>query len=175
MKKIDNQAFGGCVSLETITFQSTVNVDSKAFDGNNLPALKAIYVPSGKAEIFKKRLFYPTLTKVIVELPPVKKTKTKAKVVVSNKVKLTKMSNEVNLIGMNKDEALYEMKQFLDKARLINLSPVRIIHGFGEGILRKMVDEYLKKCDFVESYTLAGYGNGSGGATMVYLKKRNNV
>ena len=79
MKKIDNQAFQGCVSLETITFQSTVNVDSKAFDRDNLPALKAIYVPTGKAEIFKKRLFYPTLTKVIVELTPVKKTKTKAK------------------------------------------------------------------------------------------------
>ena len=67
------------------------------------------------------------------------------------------------------------MKQFLDKARVINLSPVRIIHGFGEGILRKAVDEYLKKCDFVESYTLAGFGSGSGGATMVYLKKRTNV
>jgi len=103
------------------------------------------------------------------------KSKEKAKVIVSNKVKLTKMSNEVNLIGMTRDEALYELKQFLDKARVINLSPVRVIHGFGEGILRKMVDEYLKKCDFVESYTLAGYGTGSGGATLVYLKKRTSV
>jgi DNA mismatch repair protein MutS2 len=116
-----------------------------------------------------------TITVKNKDLEKREKNKVKPKVFVSNRVKLAKVSNEVNLIGMNRDEALYELKQFLDKARVINLSPVRIIHGFGEGILRKMVNDYLKKCDFVESYTLAGYGSGSGGATMVYLKKRNNA
>ena len=126
-------------------------------------------------DVYSVNLGKMTINVKNIDLEKRVKTKTKAKVVVSNKVKLTKMSNEVNLIGMTKEEAVYEMKQFLDKARVINLSPVRIIHGFGEGILRKAVDEYLKKCDFVESYTLAGYGSGSGGATMVYLKKRTNV
>ena len=97
----------------------------------------------------------------------------KTKVNISNKVKSLKISNELNLIGKTSNEALYELEKFLDSARIINLSPVRIIHGFGKGVLRNMVKDYLNKCDFVESYTLAGYGQGSGGATLVYLKKRN--
>ena len=98
----------------------------------------------------------------------------KTKVNISSKVKARKVTNELNLIGKTSNEAKYELEKFLDSARMINLSPVRIIHGYGKGILRSMVESYLKKCDFVESYSLAGYGQGSGGATMVYLKKRNN-
>lgn len=100
------------------------------------------------------------------------KNKEKPKVRISNTGKHARISNEINLIGKTSNEALYELEKFLDRARMINLSPVRVIHGFGEGILRNMVDNYLKKCDFVESYSLAGYGQGSGGATIVYLKKR---
>ena len=101
------------------------------------------------------------------------KNKEKPKVKISNTGKHTRISNEINLIGKTSGEALFELEKFLDRARMINLSPVRVIHGFGAGVLRNMVDNYLKKCDFVESYSLAGYGQGSGGATIVYLKKRN--
>ena len=101
------------------------------------------------------------------------KKEEKKKVNISSKIKMSKVSNELNLIGKTSSEALYELEKFLDQARIINLSPVRIIHGFGQGILRNVVKDYLKKCSFVESYTLAGYGQGSGGATLVYLKKRN--
>ena len=107
------------------------------------------------------------------DLTKKEKTKEKKEVKISNVGKKTKISNEINLIGKTSNEALFELEKFLDRARMINLSPVRIIHGFGKGILRATVDNYLKKCDFVESYCLAGYGQGSGGATMVYLKKRN--
>ena len=101
------------------------------------------------------------------------KNKEKKEIKISSVGKKTKISNEINLIGKTSNEALFELEKFLDRARMINLSPVRVIHGFGKGILRSTVDNYLKKCDFVESYCLAGYGQGSGGATMVYLKKRN--
>ena len=101
------------------------------------------------------------------------KEKEKTKIKISNVGHKTKITNELNLIGKTSNEALFELEKFLDRARMINLSPVRIIHGFGKGILRSTVENYLKKCDFVESYGLAGYGQGSGGATMVYLKKRN--
>lgn len=107
------------------------------------------------------------------DLEKKEKKQEKSKVNLSNKVKGIRISNEVNLIGKTSNEALYELEKFLDSARMINLSPVRVIHGFGKGILRSMVDTYLKKCDYVESYHLAGYGDGSGGATIVYLKKRN--
>ena len=101
------------------------------------------------------------------------KNKDKVKVNISSKVKTTNMRTELNLIGKTSSEALFELEKFLDRARVVNLSPVRIIHGFGKGVLRETVSNYLKKCSFVESYSLAGYGQGSGGATIVYLKKRN--
>ena len=106
------------------------------------------------------------------ELEKKTKSKEKTKVSIGSKVNVGRVSNELNLIGKTSNEALYELEKFIDKARMINLSPIRIIHGFGKGILRNTVETYLKKCDFVESYSLAGYGQGSGGATMVYLKKR---
>ncbi len=106
------------------------------------------------------------------ELEKKTKSKEKSKVSIGSRVSVGRMSNELNLIGKTSNEALYELEKFIDKARMINLSPIRIIHGFGKGILRSTVENYLKKCDFVESYSLAGYGQGSGGATMVYLKKR---
>ena len=125
-----------------------------------------------------KDLYSVNLGKMTVEvknsdLERKEKKVEKAKVNISSKVKNTRVSNEINLIGKTSNEALYELEKFLDKARIINLSPIRVIHGFGAGILRKTVENYLKKCDFVESYSLAGYGQGSGGATIVYLKKRN--
>ena len=97
----------------------------------------------------------------------------KKQVKISNVGPKTRITNELNLIGKTSNEALFELEKFLDRARMSNLSPVRIIHGFGKGILRNTVETYLKKCTFIESYSLAGYGQGSGGATMVYLKKRN--
>ena len=49
---------------------------------------------------------------------------------------------------------------------------VRIVHGKGRGILKKRVQELLKKNPLVESYKNAPLEAGSWGATLVELKPR---
>lgn len=52
-----------------------------------------------------------------------------------------------------------------------NILEVRIVHGKGKGVLRKIVHSTLDKLDYVETYSLAGHGRGGWGATLVCLKK----
>jgi DNA-nicking Smr family endonuclease len=49
---------------------------------------------------------------------------------------------------------------------------VRIVHGKGRGILKKRVQELLKKNPLVESYKNAPLEAGGWGATLVELKPR---
>ncbi len=49
---------------------------------------------------------------------------------------------------------------------------VRIVHGKGRGILKKRVQELLKKNPLVESYKNAPLEAGGLGATLVELKPR---
>lgn len=76
---------------------------------------------------------------------------------------------ELNIIGLRVDEAMPQVKAYLDKCLAKRFSTVRIIHGFGSGALRKAVHDYLKKQSFVKSYALGGQYDGGGGATIVNL------
>lgn len=78
---------------------------------------------------------------------------------------------ELNLIGMRAEPALAELDKYIDSCRLKHYKRVRIIHGFGGGVLRKVVQEYCKKhADFIDHIEGAGESEGAGGATIVYLK-----
>lgn len=77
---------------------------------------------------------------------------------------------ELNVIGLYVDEALQEVSKYLDGVRLKHYTQVRIIHGFGTGALKRAIHDYLKKCDFVESFRPGDQHEGAGGATVVKLK-----
>lgn len=77
---------------------------------------------------------------------------------------------ELNIIGRNLDDAIYEMNKYLDDAFLAGLKQVRIVHGRGEGILRSGLREELKKNKHVRSFKSAPYDEGGEGATIVQFK-----
>ncbi|MCR5303102.1 MAG: Smr/MutS family protein [Lachnospiraceae bacterium] len=85
------------------------------------------------------------------------------------KDKVMSVSSEINLTGMNSDDALAALSKYIDDCVLANLSPVRVIHGKGNGILRDAVRDYLKKNKSVKSCSEAGYGEGDAGVTIVRL------
>ena len=90
-----------------------------------------------------------------------------------SKVKMAKsysVSAEINLIGLTSDEAIVELDKYLDDAYLAHLSPVRVVHGKGSGILRKAVHQYLRRQKHVASFRLGEYGEGDAGVTIVELK-----
>ncbi len=77
---------------------------------------------------------------------------------------------DIDLRGMNGDEAIPLVDKFLDTAMLAGLHRVDIIHGKGTGALRKKVTEFLSNHPRVKSFRLAEWNEGGTGATVVELK-----
>ena len=82
---------------------------------------------------------------------------------------IAQFSPELDLRGKRGDEALYEVERYLDKALMMGLSSLKIIHGKGDGILRKMIREYLRKFPHVDRLEDEHADRGGDGITYVYL------
>ena len=81
-------------------------------------------------------------------------------------MKMTAMSTEVDLRGMDTVEAICVLDNYLDSAMRANLSSVRIIHGKGTGALRAAVQQALRKNKYVKKFRLGVYGEGEDGVTI---------
>ena len=81
-------------------------------------------------------------------------------------MKMTAMSSEIDLRGMDTVEAICVLDRYMDEAMRAKLSSVRIIHGKGTGALRQAVHQDLKRNKFVKTFRLGVYGEGEDGVTM---------
>ncbi len=79
---------------------------------------------------------------------------------------------ELMLRHLPVDEALYRLDQYLDAAFMAGHPSVRIIHGKGTGAVKNAVWERLAGHPLVRGYTLAPYGQGDAGVTIVELERR---
>ena len=86
-----------------------------------------------------------------------------------NNFKAQSISSEINVIGMNVDEATFVIDKYLDDCAIAKLSPVRIVHGKGTGKLREGIHKYLKTHPHVKSFRLGTFGEGEMGVTVVEL------
>ncbi len=77
---------------------------------------------------------------------------------------------EINVIGNTAEEALERVDEYLDRAYTAGRARLRVIHGFGKGILRRNLHEMFTTHPHVEKFYLAKQGEGGGGATIVELK-----
>ena len=77
---------------------------------------------------------------------------------------------EINVIGKRAEEAREEVDKFLDTASMASVDRVRIVHGHGMGILKKVIGELLATNPHVEKYYPATPAEGGTGATVVELK-----
>ena len=77
---------------------------------------------------------------------------------------------EINVIGMNVEEATFVIDKFLDDCSLARLETVRIIHGKGTGKLKNGIHQFLKTNAHVKSFRLGTFGEGEMGVTVVELK-----
>ncbi len=79
------------------------------------------------------------------------------------------MQQTLDLRGYKCEEALDEVEMFLDKASLVNLSPVYIIHGHGTGALKQAVRDYLMHSPYVAKYRAGEPSEGGDGVSVVDL------
>ena len=104
------------------------------------------------------------LTKVDSEID----VKTKA---TSTFIPRKQVSLKLDLRGMRYEEAKDKIDAYLDEAMYAGLHQVTIIHGFGTGTVRKLVQERLKENKNVASFRYGQAGEGGQGATIVEFKE----
>lgn len=102
-----------------------------------------------------------------LQSPAVNKSANTSHVSVS---KTKNAKSEINIIGLNVDEATFVVDKFLDDCALAKLETVRIVHGKGTGKLRDGVHKFLKSNPHVKSFRMGTYGEGEMGVTVVTLK-----
>ena len=78
--------------------------------------------------------------------------------------------DEIDLRGMNGDEAWFKVDKYIDEAILAGFSRVRLIHGKGTGALKKALWQFLRGDKRIASYRIGQFGEGDGGVTIVDLK-----
>lgn len=82
----------------------------------------------------------------------------------------TSFSDEIDLRGMNGDEAWFAVDKYLDEAMLMGFSKVRLIHGKGTGALKNALWKFLRGDKRIASFRIGQFGEGDGGVTIVDLK-----
>jgi len=79
-------------------------------------------------------------------------------------------SPNLDLRGFRGIEALQELDRFLDKAVMAGYDALSILHGKGDGILRKLIREHLRKQSVVLSFNSEHADRGGDGITLVQLR-----
>ncbi len=96
----------------------------------------------------------------------------KKKIIISSSrvsVQRTNMSPKIDLRGYRVDDALTELDLFLDKASMVNLPYVEIVHGHGTGQLRTAIRDYLNDSPYVAKFRQGDDTEGGNGVTIVDL------
>jgi DNA mismatch repair protein MutS2 len=83
---------------------------------------------------------------------------------------IASFSPEIDVRGMRTEDALHAIEKLFDRALMMGFGNLKIIHGKGDGILRKMISQYLKKYDQVDRMEDEHADRGGDGITYVYFK-----
>lgn len=154
-KEIKNLKAGEDVDIITLRQEGTViSADDKK---------KEALVQVG---IMKMNLPYKSL-KRIEKKEQSNVTRTTRKII---KSKSGNVKREVDLRGMNLEEAIMKVEKYLDDACMAGHDEVTIIHGIGTGVLKKGISEWLKTSPHVKSMREGKYGEGGIGVTIVTVK-----
>lgn len=84
--------------------------------------------------------------------------------------KAEKFNLTLDVRGQRGEEAVESVAKYIDDANLLSIKDVSILHGKGNGILRKMIREYLSHQSCVQNFNDASLETGGAGVTRVTLK-----
>jgi len=83
---------------------------------------------------------------------------------------IREFSPEIDLRGMNGEEAWYLVDRYIDEAQVVGVNSVRLIHGKGTGALKNALWRFLQSDKRIASFRLGKYGEGDGGVTIIEIK-----
>jgi len=86
------------------------------------------------------------------------------------KLRTDSVKPNIDVRGLNLEEALQKIDKYIDDASLAGLNDVTIIHGKGTGVLRKGINKYLKSHRGISEYRLGEFKEGGDGVTVAHVK-----
>lgn len=84
--------------------------------------------------------------------------------------KQTSFRAELDLRGVRGEDAIQKLDDWLHDAHLLGMLSLKIIHGRGHGILRKLIIEHLKSTKFVKQFEHESEQLGGDGVTLVRIE-----
>lgn len=81
-----------------------------------------------------------------------------------------KVSMTLDLRGKRYVDAQDELERFIDDLVLMGLKQGTIIHGFGTGTIRNLVQDFVKRNNNIKEYRYGGEKEGGLGVTVITLK-----
>lgn len=117
-----------------------------------------------QVEVSGKRLWVP-LSEIEVLGKPTQRPSAKIRVQT-----VEDTPREINLIGLDSERAREDLERFLDRAFSAGKPAVRVVHGHGAGILRRMVADVCRSHPAVRSFRHPSQQFGGTGATEVDLE-----
>ena len=79
-------------------------------------------------------------------------------------------ATEIDVRGETAIDAIMAVDRAIDTAVMQKLHQITIIHGKGTGVLRKEIQNHLKKHPSVRTFRLGVFGEGDSGVTIAELK-----
>ena len=86
----------------------------------------------------------------------------------SSSTKSVKLS--LDLRGARFSDAKDMLEKYIDDLLMANIKSATIIHGFGTGTIRELVQDYCRKSKYIDSYRYGVAGEGGLGVTVITLK-----
>ena len=126
--------------------------------------LREIRGSQAQVEVSGKRLWVPVAELEAIESPP---PVPRARVRVES---AEEAPRELNLIDLDSERAREDLERFLDQAMTAGTPSIRIVHGHGAGVLRKMVADVCRSHPAVRSFRHPPQHFGGTGATEVELE-----
>jgi DNA mismatch repair protein MutS2 len=144
--------------------------ESYLYRGTPVKALKVkgdkVLIQSGVLKIWVNKGDLEKPDKGVKTVPSERKVEVK----VSPSLRKSKGMAEIDLRGKTAEEAKEELLKFLDKAHLSGVSLVRIIHGIGTGVLKRVTEEVLEETPYVVFYREGNPSEGGAGVTVAQLE-----
>ena len=84
--------------------------------------------------------------------------------------KMMEFSSNLDLRGKRGEEVLSLLQNFIDEGHMLGVKSLRIVHGKGDGILRDITRNFLRKMPEVSRMEDEHADRGGAGVTLVTMK-----
>jgi spermidine/putrescine transport system substrate-binding protein len=161
--------------------KDTVEMDYSAYSGKTLTVFNwGEYMSDGSDDMMDVNAEFEALTGIKVNYvnfetnedmyAKIKGGGSNYDVIIPSDYMIARMAKEGMLEKL--DYSKIPNYKYIDDAYISGLPSVTIIHGRGEGILRKGIHEALKKNKSVKEFKRGGFDEGGDGVTVVKLKSQ---